>query len=87
MNQEARREIKRELNRRLDDVRQELGQVGMTLRNLPRGCDTGYAEGIAVETLLDNTRWDGWEEYDEIVGSDLFQKAVRCQAAFNTLGF
>ena len=87
ISKEIQGQIRKGLEQRLDNIRQELGQVGMTLRNLPWGCDTSYAEDVAVEVLRDETDWDGWEDYDEVVSSPLFQKALRCQATFNTLGF
>lgn len=88
MTQEMKQGVKRELNRRLDAIRQELGQVEMTLRNLTHlGGDKDYAEAVTIGGLLDHTDWDGWTDFDEVVNDQLFQKAVRYQAAFNTLGF
>ena len=87
LSKETQKQIRKNLEQRLDDIRQEIGLVGMNLRNLVylEG-DRDYAEEIICTVLADETDWDTWTDYDEIVTSPLFQKAIRYQAAFNTLG-
>lgn len=87
ISKKTKRQIRKNLEQSLDNIRQELGLVGMTLRNLVHlEGDTDYAEEVICEVLSDETDWDEWTDFDEVVNSPLFQRAVRYQAAFNTLG-
>lgn len=87
LSRKVRKQVRENLEQRLADIRQELGLVGMTLRNLIHvEGDTDYAEETICEVLSNETNWDEWTDFDEVVNSPLFQKAVRYQAAFNSLG-
>lgn len=87
LSKETQRQIRNNLEQMLDNIRQEIGLVEMTLRNLVHlEGDTDYAEEIICTVLVDETDWDEHTDYEEVVNSPLFQKAVRYQAAFNTLG-
>ena len=68
-------------------VKAEFAQVGISPRQFSRlGGDKEYASDELLEAMeCSGILWEEWISYEAIVNDPLFVKAVRWQAAYNTV--
>jgi hypothetical protein len=78
--------IKKWLQEQMEEIKTEFARVEVTPRQFSRfGGDTEYAETELILRMDNDEIWDGWTDEEIIYNHPLFLKAVRWQAAYNTV--
>lgn len=79
--------IKKWLQEQMEEIKAEFARVEITPRQFSRfGGDAEYAEVELIQRMDVEEVWDGdYEHEEEIYYHPLFLKAVRWQAAYNTV--